>query len=50
MIDNEISKQDERLTFLFLAVFLAPILSIVLVGGYGFAVWLYQILMGPPSI
>ena len=35
--------------FLFLSVFLAPLLSIVLVGGYGFSIWMYQILVGPPS-
>ena len=29
--------------------FLAPLLSIVLVGGYGFSIWMYQILVGPPS-
>jgi nitrate reductase NapE len=50
MNNNEVSKQDERNTFLFLAVLLAPILSIGLVGGYGFLVWIYQLLMGPPSI
>jgi periplasmic nitrate reductase NapE len=35
--------------FLFLTVILAPALSIALVGGYGFAIWVYQLLAGPPS-
>jgi len=28
----------------------APALAVAIVGGYGFAVWLTQILTGPPSI
>ncbi|MGC3937289.1 periplasmic nitrate reductase, NapE protein [Roseobacter sp. EG26] len=43
------SKAEERRTFVFLAVFLAPILSVVLVGGYGFTIWMSQLLLGPPS-
>lgn len=35
--------------FVFLIVFLFPILAVVVVGGYGFAVWMSQILMGPPG-
>lgn len=54
MSDNDAStapssKEEERNGFLFLAVFLAPILSFVLIGGYGFAVWIMQMLFGPPT-
>ncbi|MGB1199892.1 MAG: periplasmic nitrate reductase, NapE protein [Thalassotalea sp.] len=42
-------KKHEKNTFLFLAVFLAPILSIVIVGGFGFMVWISQIIFGPPT-
>jgi periplasmic nitrate reductase NapE len=42
-------RRSETLTFLFLTVFLAPILAIAIVGGYGFAVWMYQIISGPPG-
>lgn len=42
-------KKYERNTFVFLAVFLAPILSVILVGGLGFAIWISQIIFGPPS-
>ena len=42
-------KSRERNTFIFLAVFLAPILSVAIVGGYGFLVWISQILTGPPG-
>jgi nitrate reductase NapE len=43
------TKKEERRIFLFLVVFLAPILSIILVGGYGFVIWMFQLLFGPPT-
>lgn len=45
----ENQKKYERNVFIFLAVFLAPILSVIIVAGFGFAVWISQILFGPPS-
>ncbi|UXI02317.1 periplasmic nitrate reductase, NapE protein [Photobacterium sp. TY1-4] len=40
----------EWLSFLFIIIFLFPILSVLIVGGYGFAVWAMQILFtGPPG-
>lgn len=42
-------KSDETLAFLTLALVLFPILSVVVVGGYGFLVWMQQILTGPPG-
>jgi len=47
--EKTISKGREFRGFLFLTVILAPVLSVVLVGGYGFAIWMYQILAGPPG-
>jgi len=47
LTEKEIKKQDERLAFLMLAVFLAPILSVLIVGGYGFLVWFMQLIMEP---
>ena len=47
--EEGVSKAEERRTFLFLAVLLAPILSFVLVGSYGFAIWMSQIVFGPPG-
>jgi nitrate reductase NapE len=35
--------------FLFLTVILAPALSIALVGGYGFTIWMYQLFVAPPG-
>ncbi len=43
------SKRSELLGFLFLTVVLAPVMTIVIVGGYGFAVWMYQLIAGPPG-
>ena len=42
-------KTDERRTFIFLTVFLAPILTVLIVGAYGFAVWISQMILGPPG-
>lgn len=42
-------KRDERRLFIFLIVFLFPILAVAVVGGYGFIVWMSQILFGPPG-
>ena len=43
------SRKGELLAFLFLTVVVAPVLSVVIVGGYGFLVWMYQLLAGPPG-
>ncbi|MCP5325617.1 MAG: periplasmic nitrate reductase, NapE protein [Oceanospirillaceae bacterium] len=42
-------KQEELKTFLLLTVVLAPVLSVMVVGGYGLMIWISQILMGPPG-
>lgn len=42
-------RQSELRAFLFLTVVLAPVLAVLIVSGYGFAVWLYQTLAGPPT-
>ena len=46
MNDN---KKRELKVFLFVTVVLAPILATVIVGGYGFLVWIYQLIAGPPG-
>jgi nitrate reductase NapE len=35
--------------FLFLTVVLAPVLAVAIVGGYGFLIWMYQLIAGPPG-
>ncbi|WP_394201982.1 periplasmic nitrate reductase, NapE protein [Shewanella waksmanii] len=42
-------KSLELKIFIFLTVFLAPLLSALLVSGLGFAIWFSQILTGPPG-
>ncbi len=39
----------ELRVFLVLAVLVAPALSVAAVGGYGLAVWTYQMIAGPPG-
>ncbi|WP_404366672.1 periplasmic nitrate reductase, NapE protein [Marinobacter sp.] len=41
-VSQETRKQDERRLFIFLIVFLFPMLAVAIVGGYGFAVWMLQ--------
>ena len=43
------AKSDELKAFLILTVVLAPILAVVIVGGYGFIVWMSHLLIGPPG-
>ena len=42
-------KSKETRLFLFLVVCFFPLLSITLVGGYGFFIWFMQMLIGPPG-
>jgi nitrate reductase NapE len=42
-------KKSELSAFLFLTVFLAPAMSVAVVGSYGFAIWIYQLFAGPPG-
>jgi periplasmic nitrate reductase NapE len=43
------SKAVELRAFLLLAVVMAPVLAVIVVTGYGFLVWMYQLLAGPPG-
>ena len=47
--DSPSTKQEELRSFLFFTVVMAPALAAMLVGGYGFAVWMIQLIVGPPS-
>jgi len=42
-------KTEERRTWLFFTVFMAPILAVLAVSGWGFVVWVYQLFAGPPT-
>ncbi|WP_409525422.1 periplasmic nitrate reductase, NapE protein [Nitrincola sp. MINF-07-Sa-05] len=48
-LQQEDRKRHELRLFLFLIVFLFPLLTFAAVGGYGFLVWMSQLIMGPPG-
>jgi len=43
------TRAQELRAFLALSVVLAPVLAVGLVAGYGFLVWMYQLMAGPPG-
>ncbi len=43
------TRRKELLTFLVLAFGIWPIVAVAVVGGYGFLVWMWQIVFGPPG-
>jgi nitrate reductase NapE len=42
-------KRMEIFAFLFLTAVVMPALAVATVGGYGLAVWVYQMIAGPPG-
>ncbi len=42
-------RRGELRAFLFLTVFLAPIVAVGLVASWGFIVWIFQMFAGPPG-
>jgi nitrate reductase NapE len=42
-------RRTERLLFLLLAVVIWPFIAIGVVAAWGFAVWMYYLLTGPPG-
>jgi nitrate reductase NapE len=47
--DSTQQVRKETRLFFFLIVVLFPVLSVAIVGGYGFFVWFLQMLLGPPG-
>jgi nitrate reductase NapE len=43
------TKAQELRSFLLLSVVMAPVLAVAIVSGYGFLVWMVQLVAGPPS-
>lgn len=44
------SKRQERLAFLLLTAVIFPLMAVLIVAGYGFLVWMWQLLFaGPPT-
>jgi nitrate reductase NapE len=44
-----VSRREEVLGFVVLAVVIWPIIAIGVVGGFGFLIWMWQIVFGPPG-
>jgi nitrate reductase NapE len=44
--DQVPTKAEEVRAFLFIAIVMAPILAVAVVGGYGFFIWMYQLFTG----
>jgi nitrate reductase NapE len=49
-VEERQEKRRELTAFLFLTFVLAPVVAVLVVAGYGFVVWMYQIIMGPPTV
>jgi len=47
--ESTVSKKQELRAFLLLTVITAPVLAVLVVTGYGFLVWFYQMFAGPPG-
>jgi nitrate reductase NapE len=43
------TKNQELRSFLFLTVVMAPAVTVIFIASYGFIVWMYQIIAGPPG-
>lgn len=43
------NKTREFWAFILLTVVVAPVMSVAIVGGFGFLVWMYQLMSGPPA-
>ncbi|PZQ11189.1 MAG: periplasmic nitrate reductase, NapE protein [Rhodanobacter denitrificans] len=44
------SKRRELQLFLFITVVLFPLLAVAAVAAYGFLVWMWQLINGPPGL
>lgn len=43
------TRAQELRSFVFLSVVMAPVLAVIVVSGYGFLVWMFQLVAGPPG-
>jgi nitrate reductase NapE component len=50
MLGHDSERRWERGVFLFLTVFLAPMLSAVAILGFGLVVWLWRSIAGVPEL
>ncbi|ANV98820.1 periplasmic nitrate reductase, NapE protein [Bradyrhizobium icense] len=45
----ETGRRAELIVFAVIAAFIWPIVAVGVVGGYGFLVWMSQLILGPPG-
>lgn len=43
------TRRQEFLAFIVLAILIWPVIAVGVVGGYGFLVWMLQLVFGPPG-
>jgi len=43
------TRMQERIAFLLLTAVVFPLLAVLVVAGYGFLVWMWQLVAGPPG-
>jgi periplasmic nitrate reductase NapE len=43
------SRRQELFMFALLAILIWPVIAVAVVGGYGFLVWMWQLVFGPPG-
>ena len=43
------TRSEELRSTLFLAFVMAPVVAVIVVAGYGFLVWMLQLVAGPPG-
>ena len=43
------SRRQELFMFVLLAILIWPVIAVAAVGGYGFLVWMWQLVFGPPG-
>jgi nitrate reductase NapE len=43
------SRRQELFMFALLAILIWPVIAVAVVGGYGFLVWMWQLIIGPPG-
>jgi nitrate reductase NapE len=43
------SRRAEFLVFITIGALIWPVVAVGVVGGYGFMVWMYQLVFGPPG-
>jgi periplasmic nitrate reductase NapE len=43
------ARRDELIVFAIIAAFIWPVIAVGVVGGYGFLVWMSQLILGPPG-